>query len=237
MSGRSQTEIQIRRARPDEAGELTALSMRSKQSNGYDDAFMDACRRELTVTEQWFEEAEIWVADSGVVCGMVCLSIDPDGRSGEVLSFFIDPEWQRKGIGRLLWQKLFERSAIMKVHSLQLDADPFAVPFYEAMGFRVVGKAASGSIEGRFLPHMKIQLAGKNLVVKSINLDGECLCVDIFQRPDGTFGFGEYRRDPEDGRGWFAVGSFSEQSFESEADALAEAQKQVAWLAGVIEDQ
>jgi len=42
--------VTIRRARSDEAGVLTDLSMRAKRSNGYDEAFMEACRAELTVT-------------------------------------------------------------------------------------------------------------------------------------------------------------------------------------------
>ena len=44
-------------------------------------------------------------------------------------------------------------------------------------------------------------MRAKNLVVKSINAAGEDRCVDIFCRPDGTFGFDEYRRDVEDQRG------------------------------------
>jgi len=35
--------IQLRRARPEEAQELTKIAMRLKQSNGYDDSFMNAC--------------------------------------------------------------------------------------------------------------------------------------------------------------------------------------------------
>ena len=41
---------------------------------------------------------------------------------------------------------------------LHLDADPFAVPFYTAMGFTVEGFVPSGSIEGRELPHMTYEL-------------------------------------------------------------------------------
>jgi len=48
-------------------------------------------------------------------------------------------------------------------------------------------------------------MAHENKVIRSVNLDGETICVDIFQRPDGTYGFDEFRRDPEDGRGWSGV--------------------------------
>lgn len=71
--------VEIRRARSDEADVLTDLAMRSKQSNGYDDAFMAACRDELTVTTESLRKAEHWVADNGTVCGCACLATDGDG--------------------------------------------------------------------------------------------------------------------------------------------------------------
>ena len=60
-------------------------------------------------------------------------------------------------------------------------------------------------------------------------------CVDIFARPDGTFGFEEFRRDPEDMGAWTPVAYFSEREFSSEADALAAAREAVPWLAGVLD--
>ena len=57
-------------------------------------------------------------------------------------------------------------------------------------------------------------------------------CVDIFQRPDDSFGFEEYRRDPEDGSGWFPVGGFAERRFTSAGEAETAAKKAVAWLEG-----
>lgn len=74
----------------------------------------------------------------------------------------------------------------------------------------------------------------KNKVLTSINSEGAYRCVDVFLRPDGTYGFEEYRRDAEDGRGWFAVGFFDSLVFDSEEDALAEARLQIVWLDGTI---
>jgi len=152
--------IKIRRARPEETGVLTDLSIRSKRSNGYDDLFMAACREELTVTEESLAAGEYWVAESDVVCGCACLLADPDSRSGEIHAFFIDPQCQRKGIGRRLWQKLLDRAKEQGLDALRLDADPAAVPFYEALGFEVTGTAPSGSIAGRRLPRMTLAVDG-----------------------------------------------------------------------------
>lgn len=74
-----------------------------------------------------------------------------------------------------------------------------------------------------------------NTVVRSINMEGEQLCVDIFRRPDGTYGFDAFRRDPEDNRGWYSVGYYSGKVFENAEIALSEAQKSVSWLAAVLD--
>lgn len=74
----------------------------------------------------------------------------------------------------------------------------------------------------------------KNRVLKSINIEDESRCVDIFQRRDNSFGFEEYRRDIEDNRGWFAIGFFGNLVFDSEARAHEAALLKVSWLARVM---
>lgn len=78
-------------------------------------------------------------------------------------------------------------------------------------------------------------MASKSVVVRSFNLDGDARCVDLYRRPDGSFGFEEYRREPEDGRGWFVIGNHGSRVFPTEASALAEAKRTVAWLAAVAD--
>lgn len=70
----------------------------------------------------------------------------------------------------------------------------------------------------------------RNTVLKSVNLPGDARCVDIFRRPDGTFGFEEFRRDAEDARGWFPIGFFGDTVFESEETAVAAAKRNVPWF-------
>jgi hypothetical protein len=79
-------------------------------------------------------------------------------------------------------------------------------------------------------------MAQRNLVIRSFNLEGETRCVDIFRRPKGSYGFEEYRREPEDARGWFAIGTYSSRSFDTESDAVADAKASISWLASVIEN-
>jgi hypothetical protein len=55
-------------------------------------------------------------------------------------------------------------------------------------------------------------------------------CVDLFRRPDGSFGFEEFRRDPEDAGAWTPVRFYAGRSFASRENALAAAKAIVAWL-------
>lgn len=73
-------------------------------------------------------------------------------------------------------------------------------------------------------------LAHKNKVMRSVNLNGEHICVDIFLRPDGSYGFEEFRRDPEDFRGWYSIGHFGDQVFVDMDTALNKAIVSVHWL-------
>jgi len=74
-------------------------------------------------------------------------------------------------------------------------------------------------------------MAHENKVIRSVNLDGETICVDIFQRPDGTYGFDEFRRDPEDGRGWYSIGHHGAAVFQTYEEAHTGAREKVHWLA------
>lgn len=60
-------------------------------------------------------------------------------------------------------------------------------------------------------------------------------CVDVFVRPDGTFGFEEFRRDPEDMGTWTPVAYYSAQEFGSEQDTVTAARETVPWLAEVLD--
>lgn len=60
-------------------------------------------------------------------------------------------------------------------------------------------------------------------------------CVDIFSRPDGTFGFEEFRRDPEDMGAWTPISYFSGREYQTESEALGAARRSVPWLGAVLD--
>jgi hypothetical protein len=60
-------------------------------------------------------------------------------------------------------------------------------------------------------------------------------CVDFFSRPDGNFGFEEFRRDPEDRGTWTPVTYRSGAAYSSKEAALAAAKQSVVGLAKAIQ--
>ncbi|MEM7059782.1 MAG: hypothetical protein AAF557_19525 [Pseudomonadota bacterium] len=75
-----------------------------------------------------------------------------------------------------------------------------------------------------------------NKVTDSIETPGGDRCVDLFRRPDGSWGFEEYRRDPEDGTGWFQVGFHRERRFQNRSEAVQAALETVVWLKEYISE-
>ena len=69
------------------------------------------------------------------------------------------------------------------------------------------------------------------LVLRSLENGDGTRCVDLFRRADGTFGFEEYRRDPEDPRGWSGAAGYGERRFDDEETAVNAARSAVGWLA------
>jgi hypothetical protein len=68
------------------------------------------------------------------------------------------------------------------------------------------------------------------VVLDSIENAGHDRCVDLFRRPDGSFGFEEFRRDVEDAGAWTPVAYYSAATYASNEAALDAAVRAVAWL-------
>ncbi|ROP99482.1 hypothetical protein EDC65_1261 [Stella humosa] len=72
---------------------------------------------------------------------------------------------------------------------------------------------------------------GAETVFASIENDESNRCVDLFVRADGSFGFEEYRRDPEDAGRWTPVTGFATLRFDTKGAMREAADRQVRWLA------
>ncbi len=68
------------------------------------------------------------------------------------------------------------------------------------------------------------------VVVDSIENQAHDRCVDLFRRPDGSYGFEEFRRDAEDGGAWTPIAYHSGAHYPSREAALNSAARAVAWF-------
>ena len=77
------------------------------------------------------------------------------------------------------------------------------------------------------------QRRNRPLVLTSLEDSEGFRCVDIFVRTDGTFGFKEFRRDPEDAGRWTLIGDFSRLVYSTQDEALKAAAENISWFAAI----
>ena len=151
------SSMHLRSARTDEASLLTELCLRSKAVWGYDEAFMRACRAELTLTAADFATSSLQVAVEGDdVIGMAQVVVA--GDKADLAKLFIAPSTLRGGAGRKLFDWAMAEARARGARWMWIEADPDAAPFYRRMGAFDDGVIPSGSIPGRVLPRLKMML-------------------------------------------------------------------------------
>ena len=151
------TDIRLRRARADEADLLSELALRSKGHWGYDQAFLDACRAELTFRPEEISARFIVVAESAdQVLGFY--SVDGQPPVGELGNMWVEPDWIGTGLGRRLWEHAIREAGKVGFTTLHIGAEPAAEGFYRAMGAERIGATPSDSIPGRTLPLLQVQV-------------------------------------------------------------------------------
>lgn len=149
--------MHLRKARLEELSTLSDMCLRSKAVWGYDQAFIDACRAELTLGADDLATTSIVVAEvGGVIAGLY--QVDVDGDAAELMMLYVKPTLIYSGVGRALFaaaaREAKERGAIR----MRIEADPNAATFYQRMGAVRTGSAKSGSIPGRLLPSFECPL-------------------------------------------------------------------------------
>lgn len=142
----------IRAARASDAPRLTEIAIAAKSHWGYSKTFIEACRAELTVTARDVSRLTMAVAEcDGTAVAFGAIEWLADNRA-ELDALFVDPAFIGHGIGRALTADLLAVAAARGVQSIEIQADPNAAGFYEAMGARRIGERVSASIPGRMLP-------------------------------------------------------------------------------------
>jgi len=158
MSALAGGDLTIRPAHPEEAAALSALAFRSKAHWGYDAAFMEACRADLTVSSEEIARQPVYVLE-GAELLLGFYTLRGDGDEATLTDLFLDPAAIGRGHGRRLWQHAVETARRLGCATLVLHSEPQAEGFYRAMGAVRVGDVPSNVFPGRMLPLMRIRLA------------------------------------------------------------------------------
>ena len=118
---------------------------------------MEACRGELSFEPRDLELTPIAVAElDGKQIGVAQIRV-VDGEA-DLLKLFVEPKALRSGTGKVLLAWATDVAKKLGAKRLTIEADPDAAPFYRRMGACDVGQAPSGSIPGRVLPKLVMNL-------------------------------------------------------------------------------
>ncbi len=149
--------MRLRQPEEHELPFLSALCLRSKAVWGYDRAFLEACRAELTIRAEELESTALCIAElDGALVGIA--QITADGDAAELQKMFVEPHAIGLGVGKSLFAWAVSTAKDLGARHLTIDADPGAVGFYKKMGAVEHGAMPSVSIPGRMLPRLQIDL-------------------------------------------------------------------------------
>lgn len=143
-----------------DAAELTNIAMESKQSWGYDDAFMTQCVDELTQSPEKINLPSTYfyaAYKEQKIVGFYCV-ISEENLRCELDALFISPTAFSLGIGSLLLNHAIQESKSRGEAFMDIVSDPNAVSFYQKHGANFVKLIPSESVPGRELPLMCIEL-------------------------------------------------------------------------------
>ena len=130
--------MRIRTANRTDVDQLNTIAVQAKAYWGYTAAQLEEWRESLFTDPQSIEEWPTFVAeDQGIAIGFA--QINPDLEVWELISLFVLPAHIGRGIGRILLKEATAAAKAAGRHSLHIDSDPNAEPFYLACGAVRIG--------------------------------------------------------------------------------------------------
>src|SRR5207244_8072528 len=132
-------DIQIRRAKPDEAAALTEIAHAAKRHWGYPENWIEHWKDDLTITPDFIANNEVYVAVTGEEIAGCCALVMRDSLA-ELEHMWIRPAHMGKGVGRALFNQIVVRETILNARVVELSADTNEEGFYKSMREMEFGK-------------------------------------------------------------------------------------------------
>jgi mannose-6-phosphate isomerase-like protein (cupin superfamily)/GNAT superfamily N-acetyltransferase len=134
--------VALRAVLPGDLPALDALALAAKASQGYASAQLTAWAPELRTAPDALDHQPAWLLEqAGTVLGFC--QLDPQGSPWRLVSLFVAPGWQRRGLGTRLMRHAAGRARAAGEQYLAVDADPRADGFYRARGAWRIGAIAA----------------------------------------------------------------------------------------------
>lgn len=167
----SDSNVQIRPARDEDAPVLTGIAQAAKRHWGYPEEWMQLWCDDLTLTPEVLAEQTVFCACDDSILGFYALStttlpntlteVAPEAASAvteaDLEHMWVDPAHIGRGLGRRLLEHARQQARRQGARALRIVSDPNAEGFYRKAGARPVGQVASVPA-GRFLPVMHLPL-------------------------------------------------------------------------------
>lgn len=143
----------VRKASLNEANELSHIALISKATWDYSEEFIQACKEDLTITDDYIVNNYVYVLESeGIKIGFFSFQ----RKEEDALDFlYLHPNYKGKGYGKLLWQSVVEKAVELGMKCFTIDSDPNAKGYYMKMGAKLIGEAPSTVFKDRLLPLLR----------------------------------------------------------------------------------
>ena len=156
------SEVDVRRATPEDAEVLTHIALAAKRHWGYPERWILRWTGGLTITPEFVRNNEVHAATVEGERTVGFYALVGEGRRIELEHLWVTPEYIGKGVGRMLFDHALGKAASLGAETLRLEADPNAEGFYRKMGAERVGENVY-EIEGqrRVLPLMAVEVGNR----------------------------------------------------------------------------
>lgn len=153
-----ETQVEIVRAAPGDAEELSAIAFAAKAQWGYPQHWMESWRYTLTIQPAYITQNAVYLAQfSEKTVGFYALA--ETGSGLELEHLWVLPAMMRQGVGRALVVHALRMARKKGADQVAIQSDPHAEPFYLRMGAVRVGDYVY-ELDGqtRVLPKMVITI-------------------------------------------------------------------------------
>lgn len=147
--------MRIRPARFDEGERLREIAIAAKSHWGYEPEQVRQWAADGDFSPGALREKEVFVAEAdGRIVAWAALIAS---ASMWLDDLWVDPEWIGQRVGSLLFRHVLERARGLGGRSLEWEAEPNSVGFYEKLGGRYL-RDSEPSAWGRVIPVMGVEL-------------------------------------------------------------------------------